>query len=138
MSRPHTDSELEAYLDEALTPGEMSVIESAMRDEPELAQRLMAIISRRDAGIHTIGEIWRRHRVSCPTREQLGSFLLKAASKEEIDYITFHIEHVGCRLCAANLEDLQRQQAETEATVANRREKYFQSSAGYLGNDNKQ
>jgi len=138
MSRLQTDSELEAYLDEALTPGEMSEIESAMRDEPEVAQRLMAIISRRDAGMHTVGEIWRRHRVSCPTRAQLGSHLLNAASKEEVDYIKFHLEEVGCRLCAANLKDLERQQAETEATVATRREKYFQSSAGYLGSDNKE
>ena len=95
MSREFTESELEAYLDEALAPDEMTVVEAALRDNQELAQRLAKINGRRDAGVHSIGEIWRRHRISCPTREQLGSYLLEALDKEQTDYLRFHIEHVG-------------------------------------------
>ncbi len=127
-----TDSELEAYLDEALRPDEMAAVEQALRADDELARRLAATNARRDAGVHTLGEIWRRHRVSCPTREQLGSSLLGALPAEIADYITFHVEKVGCRFCKANLDDMKRQQQEAAEAAVSRRSKYFQSSAGYL------
>src|SRR6187455_3449325 len=82
MSLRYTTSELEAYLEEALSPEEMATIEKAIRAKPELARQLSEINGRRDAGLHTLGEIWRRHRVSCPTREQLGSHLLGVLSAE--------------------------------------------------------
>ncbi len=135
MSHPFTESELEAYLDEALSPDEMATLETALRDDSELARELMAIISRRDAGVHTVGGIWRRHRLTCPSREQLGSFLLGTLGKEHTDYLTFHIDDLGCRLCRANLEDLKSRRDEKADAVASRRDKYFQSSAGYLGKD---
>ena len=77
-------------------------------------------------------KIWRRNRISCPTREQLGSYLLGVLDDEQMDYIRFHLETVGCRLCHANLKDLERRQAESNESVVVRRRKYFDSSAGYL------
>ena len=71
-----TQSDLQAYLDEALAPGEMAAIEVELRNKPELLQQLSAINARRDAGVHSLGEIWRRNRLTCPSREQLGSYLL--------------------------------------------------------------
>lgn len=133
--QPFSEAELEAYLDEALAPEELARIEQALRRRPELVRQLAAINARRDAGVHTIGEIWRRHRISCPTREQLGSFLLGTLGRKAADYLEFHIETVGCRFCRANLDDLRRQQAEAEPVAAERRTKYFQSSAGYLPRD---
>jgi hypothetical protein len=127
-----TESELEAYLDEALRPDEMAAIEQELRASEELSKRLAAINGRRDAGVHTLGEIWRRHRISCPTREQLGSLLLGALTAEDEDYIRFHVEKVGCRFCRANLDDMKRQQQEAADAAVSRRSKYFQSSAGYL------
>lgn len=132
MSQTYSYTELESYLDEALSPSEMAEVESALRDQPLLLQQLSAINGRRDAGLHSLGEIWRRHRVSCPTREQLGSFLLSALSSEWMKYTQFHLETIGCRLCTANLEDLRQRQQETSDHTASRRQKYFQSSAGYL------
>lgn len=132
---PFTRSELEAYLEEALDPNEMMAVEKALREQPGLLQELAAINRSRDAGLHSLGEIWRRHRISCPSRQQLGSYLLEALSDEEIDYVRFHIEAVGCRLCRANLDDLRRQQAESSEEVVTRRRKYFDTSAGYLQKD---
>ena len=132
MTRPLTDSELEAYLDEALTPEEMAAIEAELRRSPKLLKQLARIHSRRDAGVHSLGEIWRRHRISCPTREQMGSFLLGVLDDEQADYVRFHLEVVACRLCHANLEDLRQRQAETDEIIVVRRKKYFDSSAGYL------
>src|SRR5688500_14767653 len=127
-----TQADLQSYLDEALTPGEMAEIELELRKKPELLKQLAAINARRDAGVHSVGEIWRRQRLSCSTREQLGSYLLGALEKEHAHYIDFHLQTVGCRYCQANLEDLRRQQQETAETVKTRRTKYFQSTAGHL------
>ena len=134
MARSYSDLELESYLDEALPAREMAALEAALRSETQLSQRLAAIIARRDAGVHSLSEIWRRHRISCPTREQLGSFLLGVLDADHDAYIRFHLDVAGCRYCAANLDDLkqrQEQQPETEG----RRKRYFESSAGYLRRD---
>ena len=127
-----TSADLEAYLDEVLSAAEMSTIESAIRANPDLLKQLAIINGRRDAGLHSVGEIWRRHRLSCPTREQLGSYLLGVLDSEHADYIAFHLDKISCRLCQANLEDLQRHQQESGEVVQTRRTKYFQSTAGHL------
>jgi hypothetical protein len=132
MSKPPTDPELEAYLDEALPSEAMARIERALRAEPALAARLAAINARRDAGVHSLGEVWRRHRLSCPPREQLGSYLMGVLEDDLAAFIRFHLEVSGCRTCLANLDDLKRRQSDEPAAVDNRRKKYFQSSAGHL------
>src|SRR5215211_8198232 len=116
-------SELEAFLDEALPTERMAAIEEALRSRDELQKRLTAINCRRDAGVHSLGEIWRRHRLSCPSRQQLGSHLLGVLSREESDYIKFHIETIGCRYCTASINDLKSQQSAAESEVAHRRQK---------------
>ncbi len=132
MSTGFSNSELEAFLDEALPAARMTAIEESLRSSEELQSRLAAVNGRRDAGVHSLGEIWRRHRLSCPTREQLGSHLLGVLPHEEADYIKFHIETIGCRYCTANMSDLQSLQSSAESEVAHRRQKYFQSSVGHL------
>lgn len=131
MKRTLRQQDLEAYLDEALPPADMAEIEQRLRDDTELLEQLRAINARRDAGVHSLGEIWRRHRVSCPTRSELGSYLLGTLDQPYADYLRFHVDVVGCRFCRANLDDLSAQQSAGEQTETRRR-KYFQSSAGYL------
>lgn len=136
MSSQFTTAQLEAYLDESLPNEQMTVVEAALRDDRELVERLSALVGRRDAGVHTVGAIWRRHRLSCPTREQLGSFILEVLSEKHAQYVRFHLEAIGCRYCNASLEDLRQQHAATDLDDSRtRREKYFQTSAGYLSRD---
>lgn len=135
MSKTIRQSDLEAYLDEALPAEQMAQIEKALRKDPTLVRQAAAIHSRRSSGVHTLGEIWRHGRLSCPNREQLGSSLLGVLSAEMADYVTFHTEVVGCRYCRANLLDLQSQQAEQNEVARGRRRKYFQSSVGHLRHD---
>lgn len=127
------DSELQAYLDEVLPVDEMSRIEEALRRHGELVNRLVEINRRRDAGIHSLAEIWQRHRLSCPSRQQLGSYLLDALDAKTSNYVLFHLSDIGCRYCQANLADLKQQQAEATLEIETRRRKFFQTSAGYLG-----
>ena len=127
-----SNSELEAFLDEALPTERMAAIEEALRSSDELQKRLTAANGRRDAGVHSLGEIWRRHRLSCPSRDRLGSYLLGVLPRDEADYVKFHIESIGCRYCTASVNDLQSQQTAPEPEVAHRRQKYFQSSVGHL------
>lgn len=126
-----SDAELEAYIDEALPSERMAAIEEAARADSGLLARLAAVNGRRDAGVHSLGEIWRRNRLTCPTREQLGSLILNVLPDDAAEYIRFHLHSIGCRYCQANLADLQSQHAERK-TADVRRKKYFQSSAGYL------
>ncbi len=132
MAPSFSQTDLEAYLDEALPTEAMAAIERALRDDAKLVRELAAINARRDAGMHSLGEIWRRHRLSCPAREQLGNYLLGVLEDDAAGFIRFHLEVSGCRTCRANLDDLKYSQTVEPAAVDSRRKKYFQSSAGHL------
>ncbi|MDV6029707.1 MAG: hypothetical protein F9B45_06280 [Phycisphaera sp. RhM] len=125
-----TDAELVAFLDEALSDERSTALEGQLREDAELRQRLIAVRGRENAGLHTLGAIWRRGRLSCPLREELGQFLLETLSDEQSDYIRFHLETAECRYCQANLADLVAASDADRHVV--RRRKYFQTSAGYL------
>ncbi len=128
-----TDAELQAYLDEAAPAEQVVEIENALREDESLREQLATLVAGRDAGLHSLGEVWRRRRLTCPSREELGSHLLGVLPEDQADYIAFHLETVGCRWCNASLEDLRQQheQAEAEETPR-RRGKYFESSVGRL------
>ena len=132
MPVPFSDDELLAYLDEMLPVERASECEAELRDSTELRQRLLLLMRRRDQGAHSVGEIWRRERLSCPSRSQLGSWLVGALADDWIDYIEFHLKTIGCRACAANLEDLRQSQEHAATGVQERRQKFFESSAGVL------
>ncbi len=132
MATHFSNSDLESFLDESLPVERMAAIEEALRHDTALQKQLTAINGRRDAGVHSLGEIWRRHRLSCPSRELLGSFLLGVLSSNEAEYVEFHLNTVACRFCAASIEDLKSQQSAAESEVSRRRQKYFHSSVGHL------
>lgn len=129
-----SDAELAAFLDEALPPGRCSELEHELRTNTELRNRLVEVRGRETAGLHTIGAIWRRARLSCPDRAELGQYVLGTLSAESSDYIRFHVEQMGCRYCQANLSDLQAA-AQPDDQPTRRRTRYFQTSAGYLNKD---
>jgi hypothetical protein len=132
MPSEFTDAELLAYLDEGLPIERMAAIEAALRQSDELRVRTAELRDQRELNGHTVGEIWRRERLSCPTRHQLGSYLLGALATDLAQYVLFHLETVGCRYCAANLDDLRQSQQSSGTETAQRRQKFFQSSAGHV------
>jgi hypothetical protein len=134
----YSEEDLEAYLDESLSLERAVELEGVIRnpahpDQRELLDRLQLLIVSRDSGTHAIGEIWRRHRLSCPSREDLGRYLLEAMSDEEATFIKMHIEVVACEVCRSNLDDLIYAANQSNQSSTNmRRNKYFQSSVGRL------
>jgi len=127
-----TDLELLAYLDEALSVVRSATIERQLREQPELRLRAAQLARCRDQGGHSVGEIWRRERLTCQSREQLSLFLAGRLSPGLTEYIQFHLSVVDCRYCQANLLDLKKQRAAREPEQKVRHRRYFDSSAGLL------
>ncbi len=137
MPQAPTQADLEAYLDEAATSvEEMGASSSArLRDDPTLAAQLYRQSTLCDAMPACIrwARFSARHRLNCPTRDQLGSYLLKALDADVAGFVDFHVNISGCRrMPGESLEDLKSRQTDEPAAVTSRRKKYFQSSAGHL------
>ncbi len=126
--------DLHGYLDDALDERDAARVEQALRHSASLRQILRGILQERDRGEHTVGAVWRRFRISCPTREQLGSHLLGVLEEGLDDYIRFHLTAIACPYCQANLADLEARQKEPAPQAQERRKKLFESSAGLLRN----
>jgi hypothetical protein len=125
---------LRDYLNDALPDAELAAVEKAVRDQPAVRALMQQVRQEVDRGEHSVGAVWRRERLSCPTREQLGGFLLQALDPDLYDYVEFHLTTVGCPYCQANLDDLKRMQAEPAEPRATRRRRIVDSSAGILRN----
>ncbi len=135
---PINDVTLRDYLADALSPEESARVEKALRDSAELREQLEEVRhNRADAQLHTLGAIWLRSRLTCPTRQQLGSFLLDALDPDLASYLTFHLDVIECPFCQANLADLraQSQTAPTGPASKNRQHRILQSSQHLLGED---
>lgn len=124
---------LAAYLDDTLGDIETARVEQALRTDELLRRQLRALLQERDRGEHSVGAVWRRGRLTCPTREQLGSYLLDALEPELRDYVHFHLRTVGCAYCLANLADLEDRNKSTASESHQRRRRVYQSSAGLIG-----
>lgn len=137
MATGPIDSEvLRAYLSETLAPEMMATVEKALRDSSELRAQLEDVrLNRGDAGLHSLGAIWSRSRLTCATRQQLGSYLLDALDPDHADYLKFHIEVIGCPYCEANLADLQRKAEQTAPAARSRHKKIYDSSRGLLSGE---
>lgn len=129
-----TRETLRDYLADALPDAETSAVEQALRTQPAVQALFNQIRQEADRGEHSVGAVWRRERLSCPTREQLGGFLMQALDPDLLEYIDFHLKTVGCSFCRANLDDLEKLQAEPEPPRSARRKRIVDSSAGVLRN----
>jgi hypothetical protein len=126
-----SDDELLAFLDEQLPVERASALEELLRDSSDMRQRLAVLIRRRDQGGHTVGEIWRRNRLSCPTQATLGSHILGALDESLSQYVEFHLQTIGCRICNAVTAELT-ESRQSQTVPSDRRQRYFESSAGML------
>jgi hypothetical protein len=133
---PIDDEALRAYLLDALPAERMARVEKALRDSSELRDRLESVRQgREDVGLHSLGAIWRRSRLTCPSRQQLGSLLLDALDPELAEYLRFHIEVVACPFCEANLADLKGKTESSTPAARSRHARILHSSRHLLPED---
>ncbi len=127
---------LRAYLLDELPPGTLARVEKALRDSAELREQLEdARQNRSETGLHSLGAIWRRARLTCPSRQQLGSLLLDVLDPDLAGYLSFHIEVVECPFCQANLADLKGKAEPVAAVARTRQNRILQSSRHLLGDE---
>ena len=131
-----TREQLHAYLDDALDDAEAARIEKLIRGSAAVRTQLTKVRDERDRGEHSLGAVWRRERLSCPTREQLSGYLHQVLDADLQSYLEFHLQTIGCPCCQANLDDLKEKQAES-ATQTRRRRRYFETSARLLNDGRK-
>jgi hypothetical protein len=128
--------ELIGYLEEALPPEEMTRLEEKLRQSPRWREVLKELVEEIGSGDHSLATIWRRHRLTCSSRERLGAYLQGGLVPDEADYIRVHVEVIQCRWCQANLEDVRSQidssSRPTTADSSARRRRFFETSVGYL------
>ena len=127
-----TKETLRAFLHDTLPDEQAAEVEKQLRTQAELRDLYELVRVEEDRGEHSIGAIWRRNHLSCPTRDQLGGYLLQALDEDLFEYIGFHMDEIGCSFCTANLEDLQRKQAEATGPARSRRKRIVNSSAEVL------
>jgi|SRR5262245_21118251 hypothetical protein len=132
------DAMLRNYLTDNLPPEDLARVEKALRDSAQLRARLEEVRNNReDFHLHTLGAIWHRSRLTCPSRQQLGSYLLDALDPELASYFKFHLEVIECPFCQANLADLEAQSKASNAPQASksRQHRILKSSRHLLGEE---
>ena len=130
------DDTLRSYLADSLPAGELARVEKALRESSDLRARLEDVRQNRaDTNLHTLGAIWRRGRLTCPSRQQLGSYLLEALDPDFADYLKFHLDVVECPFCQANLADLQAKASQPTAVIKGRHNRILKSSRHLLGDE---
>ena len=124
-----TNEELLAYIDERLPAGRATQLERQLRLSTPLLPRVVQLMQAVEHGEVTLGAMWRRGRWSCPPRAVWAGYLTGRLGDGLSQYLRFHLETAGCRLCEASVRDLDRSGTmEGEDRV----QKIFQSSAGAL------
>jgi len=76
-----------------------------------------------------LSDIWQEHRLSCLKRSTLGAYVLGTLEPAWHDYVAFHLDHLGCAFCRANLDDLKAANAEDQRDLRNR---IMESTVGFL------
>ena len=122
---------INAYLEDALSETETIRFEKVLLANEEAQKWLRIVREERDRGEHSFGSIWRRERLSCPSREELNGYLHEILEEDAQAYIEFHLTIVACPTCIANRDDLREKQSEKQEDTQRRR-MFLDSSAAML------
>lgn len=125
-----TDEELRAYIGEELAVSRSTALEGQLPSDPLLQRRLQQFLDEDATGL-AVGSVWRRYQLSCPSRSTWADFLAGRLGDGLRQYLEFHRDVVGCRLCAANVADLE---TVSDDAAERRARRYFETSVGRLKN----
>ena len=86
-----------------------------------------------DQSSELLTEVWRDDRPSCPKRTTLGKYILGTLPDDWDDFVTFHVERLGCEFCVSNLEDLTTEiNVPSNETTDQLRGRILESTVGFL------
>ena len=119
-ARIWSDQQLQAYLNDELSESELSSLESDLRANATLRERLESLSTLDE--IHSVGEIWRRHRLSCPSREELQPetgrpAFSRALPIHRIPSADRRLRNLQGKLCGPSIESGSSGGGETAATI---------------------
>jgi RNA polymerase sigma factor (sigma-70 family) len=100
----------------------------------ELAEDVRAARAEWDAGLMSdslLTEVWEQERLTCPKRTTIGRHLLGTLEEPWKQYVSFHLDTLGCRFCRANADDL-REATKDEAKATPTSDRLFQSTIGFF------
>src|SRR5688500_7899781 len=75
----------------------------------ELAESVRAVGVEWDPALMSdslLTETWEQQRLTCPKRTTIGRHLLGTLESPWREFVTFHLDTLGCRFCRANADDL--------------------------------
>lgn len=76
-----------------------------------------------------VTQVWEERRLTCPKRSTIGRYLLGTLDPQWQGLVDFHLNRLGCRLCRANLDDLEKK-TEDDSTVV--RDRILHSTIGFF------
>jgi RNA polymerase sigma factor (sigma-70 family) len=77
-------------------------------------------------------EVWEQERLTCPKRTTIGRHLLGTLDDPWRQYVTFHLDTLGCRFCRANADDLREAAAQEAERSTPASDRVFQSTIGFF------
>lgn len=126
------DQRLLAYIRDELPAEQLREIEELLRTNAESRDQLGRLLEGTQGDQHAPGTVWRQSRLTCPSREEWGSYLLGVLDPHFAAYYRFHLDRVECPFCLANVADLRELLQSPLEQIRDRQERIFRSSLGAL------
>lgn len=89
---------------------------AAERDPEGLLSRLLSeALDSGESDVHfDVGELWKKARVSCPSRHWLARLVAGTLAPGPAGFVRFHLDEMNCEWCQANRDDLERSERDAE------------------------
>jgi hypothetical protein len=128
-----SDAQLLAYAEERLPMAATLQLEKSLESDEKLKTDLRRVCGQHLTGELSLATIWRDFQVGCLSQDQLAAYVGHQLGGALADYVRFHIDEVGCRICEARLDELARlAHNSSNEQVTPLASKCFNSSVGLI------
>ncbi len=80
-----------------------------------LVHMLSEALDSGESDVHfDVGALWKKARVSCPSRHWLARLVAGTLPEGPAGFVRFHLDEMRCEWCQANRDDLERSERESE------------------------
>jgi len=110
---------IHAHIDGALSQEETDAFDLEAQVNSELRGQIRAVQSEFDYHNHTVGSLWRRNQLTCPSDQDIADYLrggLAIINPEIADYVQFHLTSIRCIYCISTAAELKQSAAKGGTT----------------------